>query len=264
MILNPQDDVSALFVPEGDDVVPTTYAVGPWRPDSVHGSAVAALFAAALDEAGATVARITMDLLGAVPLRPLQLTVTEVEGGRRVRRRVALLQQGERVVARAVALLVAGSADLDLPESDESGSSDPPPKDLSLLPASRAGWAGFESQSMALQTSRQGSQTMLGWFRLLHPAIAGQSLTGLQMALAAADYTSGGTAVVLPLKRWTFVSTDLTVNLARQPVGDWIGLAARSTLGTTGIGIATSVLHDAAGGLGHCTQTQFIEARKDQ
>jgi Thioesterase-like superfamily len=83
------------------------------------------------------------------------------------------------------------------------------------------------------------------------------------MALAA-DYTSGGTAVVLPLKRWTFVSTDLTVNLARRPIGDWIGLAVRSTLGTTGIGIASGILHDAAGGLGHCTQTQFIEARKAQ
>ena len=139
---------------------------------------------------------------------------------------------------------------------------DPPPRDLSLLPASRAGWDGFESQSMALQTSREGGRTMMGWFRLLHPAIAGQSLTGLQMALAAADYTSGGTAVVLPLKRWTFVSTDLTVNLARQPEGDWIGLAATSMLGATGIGIASSVLHDATGGLGHCTQTQFIEARK--
>ena len=263
-IPNPRDDISALFVPDGNDVVPTTFAVGPWRPDAVHGSAVAALFAASLDEPGATVARITMDLLGAVPLRPLQLTVTEVEGGRRVRRREALLQHGQRAVARAVALLVADSADLDLPQSDEFAALDPPPKDLSLLPASRAGWAGFESQSMALQTSREGSQTMVGWFRLLHPAIAGQSLTGLQMALAAADYTSGGTAVVLPLKRWTFVSTDLTVNLARKPMGDWIGLKARSRLGTTGIGIATSVLHDAAGGLGHCTQTQFIEARRTQ
>jgi hypothetical protein len=264
MTPNSRDDVSALFVPDGNDVVPTTFAVGPWRPDSVHGSAVAALFAAALDETSATVARVTMDLLGAVPMRPMQLSVTDVEGGRRVRRRQALLQHGERVVARAVALLVADSADLDLPERDESAPWDPPPKDLSLLPVSRAGWAGFESQSMALQTSREGSQTMVGWFRLLHPAIAGQSLTGLQRALAAADYTSGGTAVVLPLKQWTFVSTDLTVNLARKPMGDWIGLAAKSRLGTTGIGIATSVLHDAAGGLGHCSQTQFIEARKAQ
>jgi len=68
--------------------------------------------------------------------------------------------------------------------------------------------------------------------------------------------------VVLSWKRWTFVSTDLTVNLARRPNDDWIGLAAKSTLGPAGIGVATGVLHDAAGEMAHCTQTQFIEPRK--
>ena len=262
MMQTPREDVSALFIPEGSEVVPTTFAVGPWRPDAVHGSAVAALFAAALDEPESTVARLTMDLLGAVPLQTLRLTVTDVEGGRRVRRRVAVLQHEDRVVAQAVALLVTESADLGLPTIEGSGVPNSPPKALSLLPASRAGWPGFESQSMALHTSHEGTHTMLGWFRLLHPAIAGKPLTGLQMALAAADYTSGGTAVVLSWKRWTFVSTDLTVNLARRPNDDWIGLAAKSTLGPAGIGVATGVLHDAAGEMAHCTQTQFIEPRK--
>ena len=82
---------------------------------AVHGSAVAALFAAALDKPGANVARITMDLFGTNPLGALQLTVSEIEGGRRVRRRVALLQHEDRVVARAVALLIAESPDLDFP-----------------------------------------------------------------------------------------------------------------------------------------------------
>jgi Thioesterase-like superfamily len=103
---------------------------------------------------------------------------------------------------------------------------------------------------------------MRGWFRLLHPAIAGQPLTGLQMAIAAADYTSGGTALVLSWKQWTFASTDLTVNLTRRPTGDWIGLAAKSTVGLGGIGVATGVLHDSVGEVAHCTQTQFIEQRK--
>jgi hypothetical protein len=259
---NPREDVPALFVPEGSDVVPTAFAVGPWRRDAVHGSAVAALFAAALDEPGSTVARITMDLLGAVPLQPLRLTVTDVQGGRRVRRRIAVLHHEDRVVAQAIGLLMTESADLELPASEEPGVHDAPPKPLSLLPTSRAGWIGFENQSLALHTSHLGSRTMLGWFQLLHPAIAGQPLTGLQMALAAADYTSGGTAVVLSLKRWTFVSTDLTVNLARRPTGEWIGLKATSTLGPAGIGVATGVLHDAAGDLAHCTQTQFIEQRR--
>jgi hypothetical protein len=61
-----REEVSALFIPEGRNIVPTTFALGPWRPDAARGSAVPALFASALDEAGMTVARITVGLLGAV------------------------------------------------------------------------------------------------------------------------------------------------------------------------------------------------------
>jgi hypothetical protein len=102
---------------------------------------------------------------------------------------------------------------------------------------------------------------MCGWFRLLVPAIAGDPVTGLQSALSASDYTSGGTAMVLSLKKWVFMSLDLTVNLAREPEGDWVGLRAqRSTLGPDGIGVAGSILHDARGIFGRCAQTQLLQS----
>jgi Thioesterase-like superfamily len=258
---SPHEDVPALFVPDRDRFIPTVYAVGPWRSDAVHGAAVAALFAAVLEEPGFTVARITMDLFASVRLQPLTLKVTEVEGGRRVRRRVAQLYEEERAIAQGTALLVVDTGIPDLPAAGASRSFEDPPAALSPLPASRAGWPGFESQSMALHTAHI-EQTMLGWFRLLQPAIAERPITGLQMALAAADYTSGGTAMVLSLRHWTFVSTDLTVNLARQPAGEWIGLAANSLLAGTSIGVTSSVLHDAAGDFARCTQSQFIERRE--
>ena len=258
----PRQDVPALFVPDGDHLVPTVYAVGPWRPDALHGAAVAVLFAAALDRQEGTVARITLDMLASVPLRPLCLDVTDELGGRRLQRRTAALRDGERVVAQAHAVYVAESA-VELPPAvgDVAG----PPAQLAPLPDGRTGWPGFESRAVALHTGRAGEASMAGWFRLLVPALAGGEVTGLQMALAAADFTAGATSMVLSMKRYTFMSVDLTVNLARRPVGDWVGLVTgRAILGGGGVGVADSVLHDAEGPFGHCTQTQFLRSlRRD-
>ena len=255
-----RDDDAALFVRDGEHLVPTAFSVGPWRPDALHGSAVAALFGALLDEDGVTVARVTMDLLGAVRVRPLRVTITDGGGGRRVRRRTATLHDGERDVAQATALYVA-TASIELPESARVERPPAPPASLSLLPESRTGWPGFENRSMEVFTSRERRDAMYGWFRLVVPAIAGGSLSGLQSTLAAADYTSGGTVLVLSMKRWAFMSTDLTVHLVRPLVGDWVGLTAGpSTVAETAVGVASSVLHDEAGVLGRCAQTQFLQA----
>jgi len=256
-------DVPALFVPEGPDLVPTVLAVGPWRPDALHGAAVAALFAAALDHPDTTVARITMDLAAAVRLSPLRLELEDLGGGRRVQRRAAVLHDGDRTVARASALYVA-SPPPEGPSGTDGGGHPPsvlaPPRPLALLPESRAGWPGFENRAMALHTQRGQDVAFEGWFQLLAPAIAGKPVTGLQLAIAAADYSSGGTAVRLSLKKWSFVSLDLTVNLTRRTVGEWVGLRAdESTLDEGGVGIAASVLHDEKGVFGRCTQTQLVQ-----
>jgi Thioesterase-like superfamily len=257
----PRDDTDALFVPRGGDLVPTEFAVGPWTPDALHGSAIAALFAAVLDKPDRTVARITMDLCAAVRGTPLRLQVEDLDGGRRVQRRAAVLRDGERTVARASALHVAQPASDDDPSAhapEELWAV--PPKPLVPLPESRAGWPGFESRAMALHTQRGQDVAFEGWFRLLVPAVAGQPLSGLQLAFAAADYSSAGTAVMLSLKKWSFMSLDLTVNMTRQSVGDWVGVRANeSTLGTRGVAVAASVLHDEEGVFGRCTQTQVVQ-----
>jgi|HubBroStandDraft_5_1064220.scaffolds.fasta_scaffold07709_2 hypothetical protein len=256
--LTPRVDVPALFLPEGGRLVPSAFAVGPWRPDALHGGAIAALFAAALELEDRALARVTVDLLAAVPLRPLRLEVNDEGGGRKVQRRSAVLWDEERAVARASALYVT-PVHQDLPREDEAVIG--PPADLAPLPESRAGWPGFESLAMALHTVGGGEKTTSGWFRLLVPAIAGELATGMQSALAAADYTSGGTARLLSLKKWMFMSLDLTVNVVRQPGGDWIGLnGERSTLGKDGIGVAGALLYDASGSFGRCVQTQLLQS----
>lgn len=141
------DGEPALFVPDGELMVPTSDAVGPWRPDALHGAAVAALFGAVLDRDDRTVARVTVDITGTVPCRPLKLETAPVRGGRRVQRQSATLSADDRTVARATALYVVTS-DHEVP----TGSSDVPPSppaELALLPESRTGWVGCNSTRSA-------------------------------------------------------------------------------------------------------------------
>jgi hypothetical protein len=230
---------------------------------------LAALFGSVLDRADATVARVTVDILTSLRLGPLSLSLTEEDGGRRVRRRTAVLHGRDRPVARATALYIskspesAGASESAATRTGEHLEQDragPPPERLATLPEARAGWPGFENRAMALHTTRSEHGEMLGWFQLLVPPLLGHSATGLPATLAAADYTSGATYMVLSLKRWTFMSTDLTVNLVRAPVGDWIGLTAGPAfIGETGVGLAAGVLHDGSGRFARCSQTQFIQ-----
>ena len=58
-----------------------------------------------------------------------------------------------------------------------------------------------------------------------------------------------------------FINPDLTVHLARPPVGEWIGLVARSHYGPDGAGLADAQLHDELGRLGTATQSLLLAPR---
>ncbi|HTN99566.1 MAG TPA: hypothetical protein VL068_02725, partial [Microthrixaceae bacterium] len=51
----PASDEPALFVPHGDDWLPTSYSRGPWSMDSLHGGPVAALMTRAAEQVEAPI-----------------------------------------------------------------------------------------------------------------------------------------------------------------------------------------------------------------
>ena len=66
---------------------------------------------------------------------------------------------------------------------------------------------------------------------------------------------------VLDFRQWTFLNADLSVNFARQPVGDWILLDAESWIGPDGAGLAMARLADERGYFGRAIQSLVIEKR---
>ena len=57
------------------------------------------------------------------------------------------------------------------------------------------------------------------------------------------------------------LNADLNVNMAREPVGEWILLDAVSWIGPDGAGLAMARLADMKGYFGRCTQSLVIEKR---
>ena len=78
--------------------------------------------------------------------------------------------------------------------------------------------------------------------------------------MVAADFSNGASAM-LDFREWTFINADLTVNLSRQPEGEWILLNAQTWIGPDGAGLAIARLADERGYFGRAMQSLVIEKR---
>jgi hypothetical protein len=258
----------ALFERDGDQLVPTAAAVGPWRPDALHGGAVCALLAGSLARDDFAVARLTMDLFGRVPLAPLRLVEGPLWSSRRVQRQSVELWADDRLVARAEALRLP-VRQVDIPDQPDTRLGVAPAADLLTTDRERSavlaqiGFPNFTSDAVVMQTgaaipTRPGFS--LHWIKLVLPVVAGEPLTGLQRIAVAADYGTLGFSS-LPFMQWSFASLDLTVAVTRPPVGPWIGIVSDPVAHQTGVGLADAELHDADGRLGRSLATLLVEPR---
>jgi len=83
--LKPTD---AIYRVEGNRVIPSADAAGPWDPRMQHGSAPASLVVWAAEAIATAVpmqiARVTIDLMRPVPLTPLMLETEVLREGRKI------------------------------------------------------------------------------------------------------------------------------------------------------------------------------------
>ena len=102
------------------------------------------------------------------------------------------------------------------------------------------------------------------WIRITKPVVDGEVPSGVQRAVAAADF-GNGVSRGIDAERFLFINPDLTVHLLRPPVGEWIGMRTASYYGvdgrSTGAGMAESALYDERGRLGRSVQSLFVDPR---
>jgi hypothetical protein len=257
----------ALFERDGDMVVATPIARGPWRPDALHGGAVAALLASALDVPDRTPVRITFDLLAAVPTTPLRLVTSQAEGGSRVVRQMASLFSGENEVATAQCLAIRFDdiepPALDAPPDPFEGIAVPDLSQSRPKVAEMVGWDCFDSAAVSartLQANLPGYATGV-YVSLLVPVVAGEKPSTVARAAAAADYASNHLATRFNFDQWSFMNADLTLHLSRVPEAAWIGLVSTGVVASNGSGLSVAQMFDTRGRLGQSVQSLVVESR---
>ncbi|MFB6458523.1 thioesterase family protein [Bradyrhizobium tunisiense] len=250
---------------DGNNVVSSPDAAGPWDPRMQHGSAPASLVTWAAERiptpVAMDIARVTIDLMRPVPVGPLTIATEVLREGRKIQLcQIKLLADGVQVVGATV-LKIRRQA-LTLPDGvKELPVTLPSPED-SLVEESAAVTSPFvRLVSMRAARGRFG-QAGAGaiWFRVDNPLIEGEAISQAMRAVVAADF-SNGTASMLDFRAWTYINADLTVSFSRQPVGEWILLDGESWIGADGAGLAMSRLADRQGYFGRAVQSLVIEKR---
>ena len=247
----------------------TVLTRGPWHPDHQHAGPPVALVCRALEAAGLPhglthLARLTANLVRPVPIAELQIDVQPVYVGRNAAHFAArLLAQGKEVgvftalLQRENALhLPAGLPGHPLPQIAR-GPDDSAPCHFPFA-GKHTGYADLVETRSANGRIFSGPCDI--WFRLRHPLVQGEEPSPYQRVTVAAD-SGNGVSAILDLEQFSFVNSDLTINLLRRPQGEWVCLQAKTWLGDRGTGLAESALYDTQGLIGRATQSLAVRVR---
>ena len=250
----------AFYDRSGDSLVPSELTRGPWDPDAQHAGPPSGLLARAVERCepreGMRIGRITVEILGPVPLAPLTVEASVVRRGRSVELLAASLHGPDGEVMRASAWRVAVgdqhlTAEAPPPGPDEGRERDffPTGEDQGYHTAMdyRFVRGGFLERGPAFV-----------WMRQRGPLVEGEQPSPLERLMVVAD-VGNGVSAVLDWREYLFINTELTVHLLRPPEGAWVGVDAVTHV--DGVGLAESVLWDERGRVGRGAQTLLVRRR---
>jgi len=242
---------------------------GPWHPEHQHAGPPIALVCRAIElvavEHGLThLARLTANLLRPVPIGELAIKVANDYVGRNAGHFSARLMAGGKEVARFTALAQREN-DVHIPDGLPGhplpmASKGPEDSAAAVFPfaGKHVGYADLVETRVAHGRLFDGPCAV--WFRLRHPLLDSELPSVYQRVAVAAD-SGNGVSAILDFKTYSFVNSDLTINLLRKPKGEWICLDARTHLGPDGGGLSESALYDIHGLIGRATQSLSVSRR---
>jgi hypothetical protein len=242
---------------------------GPWRAEHQHAGPPSALICRAVERAAAPhglthIGRLTVNLL-----RPLPVGDCSIEVGADYLGRGAGHFSGRLAAEGKDIALFTALAQREMELSVPMGTAGhPPPRAPRPVAQSEPitmaftedlfGYARLVENRVAEGAAFRGPCAV--WFRLSYPLVKGEPPSPYQRVAVAAD-SGNGVSAALDFRKYLFVNCDLTINLFRRPVGEWICLEARSLFGGNGCGLAESALYDEQGLIGQATQSLAVRER---
>lgn len=249
-----------------DTFVASGLTRGLWNPLHQHAGPSIAIACRGFEQEASRhglthIARITTNLLRPVPIGELRLEVTTDYAGRNVGHFSGRLLAGDKEVARYTAL-AHREAEVPLPADLQGHPLAQAPKSVEASVPARfprdRDYTGYgDLVEVRVAAGRMFAGPCAVWFRMKHPLLAGEPTSVYQRLAVIAD-SNNGISAILDFKRYVFVNSDITINLLRRPVGDWVCLEARTLLGPQGCGHAESTIYDTQGLVGRALQTLVI------
>ena len=245
---------------------PTDRSRGPWMPDALHGSPVAALLAHVVEQhrlPDLHLARLTVDLCRPVPYAPLAVSVEPAREGRRVALyRLVIDTDGTPLTyATALCLRRDAPAEGDGPQHDPLPAP-PPHRTLPKDKLDRRGnpWVSYPGTlDMRFHRAPAGGEPPEVWIRADAPVLADTEPTPAERAASIADFVSPFANMGDGLS--PYVNADITLQLQREPQGEWFCLSVVSRHATEGVAVAQALLRDGNGVFGAAAATSIHNVR---
>jgi len=260
---------SAFSIIDDGTFLSTDLTRGPWHPDHQHAGPPIALVSREIERAanqnGLThLSRLTANLLRPVPIGELNVKVAADYVGRNAGHFSARLLAGDKEIALFTAL-ARRESEVRLPDNlsahaAPAAAKSPDDSPIADIPFARHHVGYFDLMETRAARGKMFRGPSAIWFRLRYPLVEGETPSPYQRVAVAAD-SGNGISAVLDIAHYSFVNSDLTINLFRRPQGEWICVDAQTFLGPNGSGLAEAMLFDAYGLVGRSTQNLAISAR---
>jgi len=249
----------------GADVFePTEITCSNWDTAIQHGSPPMALLTRAiLEQIGGSplrVGRLTLEILGAMPVAPVKVRAWVDRPGRRISLLMADMTPADddatRPVARVSVWALAASDTNEVASDRYPPLREQPPRSL---PANWWGLTGYLG-SVDFRPQADDPSGAVFWLSARGQLVDGEESTPLEKLALTVD-CANGIGAVLDSDRFSFMNTDTDVHLHRLPTGEDFALRARASIGPDGIGVTTAEVFDRAGFIGTCAQTLLVQRR---
>jgi hypothetical protein len=238
---------------------------GAWDPTQMHVAPVIGLLTHVIEtdrdarrDDGHALTRLSVDILGTMPVGELDIEVRVLRAGRTI-------ELVEATLAHAGRMALVGRAWLqqryDTATVQWSGIAPIPGPD-ELEPFEPAtGWAGTFART--IEGRRRMSEPGRGqvWLKPRLPLLEGEPVSTTAQVLAVADIANGMTPRLAPDVAG-YPNLDLTVHLFRAPATAWVGFDTAVSIGADGIGLTRTAMHDVHGPIGTSAQILTVRMRR--